>query len=155
MFCCFVMGGTRVQSVCCFLLAVCVIAWDRLVLFLSSIVAMSRQTITYTVMTHSSKQPVFSSLLVRPHQTKYNVCPLPFTTEAGVTQGQHMHQVICALICCHLSPFLASWLSRKGPLDASKLLSIAISVARGMTYLHRREPPILHHDLKVNSQKRR
>ncbi|GBG71986.1 hypothetical protein CBR_g10925 [Chara braunii] len=39
-------------------------------------------------------------------------------------------------------------LAKYGPMEPAKQMAVAIAVARGMTYLHSRNPPIFHHDLK-------
>jgi serine/threonine protein kinase len=37
------------------------------------------------------------------------------------------------------------------PLDKKRRLRMALDVARGMNYLHRRNPPIVHRDLKSSN----
>ena len=38
-----------------------------------------------------------------------------------------------------------------GPLETNLVKAVAVSIARGMTHLHKRRPPLLHLDLKVRS----
>ena len=39
-----------------------------------------------------------------------------------------------------------------GPLETNLVKAVAVSVARGMTHLHKRRPPLLHLDLKARPQ---